>query len=90
MLPINILYTIPLLLAAGISISVAIYAWRERTPVAGPLTLLLFAVAEWSLCYAFELVSIDLAGKLLWAKIKYLGIVCTTLGWLIFTAAGFG
>ena len=69
-------YAIPLALAAGVSVLVAVYAWRRR-PAAGaaPLTLFMLAAAEWCLGYALELSSSELAAKVFWARAQYLGIV---------------
>jgi PAS domain S-box-containing protein len=69
-------YAIPLALAAGVSVLVAVYAWRRR-PAAGaaPLALFMLAAAEWCLGYALELGSSELAAKVFWARAQYLGIV---------------
>ena len=68
-------YTIPLIATAGVSLVLALYAWRRR-PAAGatPLALFMLAAAEWSLTYALELGSAELALKMVWAKAQYLGI----------------
>jgi PAS domain S-box-containing protein len=46
--------------------------------------LLMLSVALWSLAYVFELGSPDLGTKVLWAKIKYIGIVSVPMAWLFF------
>jgi PAS domain S-box-containing protein len=68
-------YTIPLLATAGVSVVLALYAWRHR-PAAGstPLALFMLAAAEWCLTYALELASVDLSIKMVWAKAQYFGI----------------
>ena len=81
-------YTIPLLIAAAVSSAVALYAWRRRhAPAAAPLTAAMMTVVFWAMAYALELASIDLAAKILWAKVQYLGIVCVAVSWLVFALA---
>lgn len=78
-------YILPLLLAAFISLAVALYAWSRRsTPSAIALALLALSIAEWSIGYALEIAGADLPTKLLWGKIQYIGIASAPLFWLIF------
>jgi PAS domain S-box-containing protein len=78
-------YLIPLFTAAVISTILSIYGWQRRhAPSAIPFAILMLFVAQWSLSYAFELGSPDLQNKVLWAKIKYLGIVTVPAAWLFF------
>ncbi len=42
-------------------------------------------VIEWSLTYAMEIFSTNLAEKILWAKLEYFGISYVALGMFIFT-----
>ena len=51
---------------------------------AATLALLMAAAAEWSWGYALETGAVDLATKLFWAKVQYLGIVTLPLAWLAF------
>jgi len=75
----------PLFVATLASAGVALYSWRRRSaPGAASFTLLMLAVAEWSLTYALRLGSADLLAKLFWAKIRYLGIITVPTAWLIF------
>ncbi len=77
-------YILPLLAAAAISAALAFYAWRRRSaPGVAPFILLMLAVAEWSLGSALRLASADLATKLLWAKVRYVGILVVPSAWLI-------
>lgn len=78
-------YVLLLFIAAAISIGLAFYAWRRR-PAVGvvPFVWLMLAVAEWSLVYALRLVSADLPAKLLWSKVRYLGILTVPTAWLVF------
>jgi len=79
------LYVLPLVVAAIISAALALYVWRRRpAPGAVPFTLLMLAVAEWTLAYALELGSADLPSKHLWAKVQYLGIAFVPVMWLVF------
>lgn len=78
-------YVLPLLVAAIISVAIAFYAWRHRsTPGATPLVVLMLAVVVWSLGYAMELPSPDLATKIFWSNVNFLGIVVVPMAWLAF------
>lgn len=78
-------YIIPLIIAALISGWVAVYSWSRRTNLGAlALTLLASAVAEWSIGYALEIAGADLATKVIWGKIQYLGIVLVPLMWVGF------
>ena len=74
-----------LLTTAAISAGLALYSWRHRRAVgAMPFALLMLAVAEWTLGDALRLGSMDLATKLFWARMRYLGIVVVPAAWLVF------
>jgi PAS domain S-box-containing protein len=76
---------IPLLIAGLISIWVAIYAYAHRVNKGATLLLLLgVAIAEWSICYAFEIAGANLFTKVLWAKLEYAGIVTIPVLWFVF------
>ena len=78
-------YVLLLLVAAAISVVLALYVWQRRpVPGAMPFVLLMLAVAEWQLGYALELGSADLPTKVLWARVQYLGIVIVPTAWLAF------
>jgi len=78
-------FMIPLITAAVISIVVALFAWRRRpAPGSTSFILLILSVAEWSLGYALELGSVDLATKGFWSQVKYIGIVMLPVAWLFF------
>ncbi len=79
-------YMLPLLGAALIAMGVAWYAWPRRIQVisAGPLTLLAGALTLWSVGYALEIAGDDLATKLFWGKVQYLGIATAPVFWLAF------
>jgi len=78
-------YAYPLAILAAVAAALALYVWRRRSaPGALPFTLLMLAVAEWSLGYALEMASAELWAKVLWAKVQYLGIVTVPVAWLLF------
>jgi PAS domain S-box-containing protein len=78
-------YTLTLFVAALISIWLMLVAWRRRSlPGATAFAVLMLAVADWSLSYAFELAVADVSAKTLWAKVEYIGIVTVPLAWFLF------
>jgi PAS domain S-box-containing protein len=78
-------YVLPLVIAAGPSAALILFAWRHRSaPGAKVLALLMLAVTEWSLGYGLELVSADLPTKLFWLKVAHLGIAIVPTVWLVF------
>ncbi len=78
-------YVFPVVAAAVVSAWLALVAWRRR-PMLGatPFSLLMLSVAQWSLGYALELASPDLATKLFWDNIAWLGAVSAPAAWLTF------
>jgi len=76
-------YLFPVVIAAVISAGLALYAWRRRL-MAGiaPFSILMLAVAVWTLGYALELAGADVPTKLFWLNIEYLGIVIVPVAWL--------
>jgi signal transduction histidine kinase len=69
-------YTIPLLIAAAISALLAVYAWRQRHILGTrAFSILLLAIGQWALGYAFELNAPTLDGKLFWTSFNFIGIV---------------
>lgn len=77
-------YALTLIISAIVSIATTVYAWRRR-PAAGvaPMVLFLLAAAAWSLSYALELGSTDLAAKVFWARVQYFGIVTVAPAMLV-------
>ncbi len=67
---------ITMLLFTGIlAISTGYFAWKRRqTRGAIPLALLMFALAEWSFAGALDASATDIATKIFWSKVSYLGI----------------
>ena len=79
-------WVVVLVVAGLISVGLGLYAWRRRTiPGAPSLSLLMFAIAIWSLAHALEPSSQTLPAKMLWVRIEYVGIAALPLLWLAFT-----
>lgn len=79
-------YILPLIAAAIIAISVAIYILQRRTRASGAKALIMLALATavWSLGYALEIAGTDLPTKIFWGKSEYLGIGTIPLAWILF------
>ncbi|MHB0868562.1 MAG: histidine kinase N-terminal 7TM domain-containing protein [Chloroflexota bacterium] len=79
-------YTILSMAAAAISAASALYIWRWlRVPAAGTMGLLLLACAEWTVAYALELRSSDLASTVFWHQVMLGGVALVPTIWLLFT-----
>ncbi len=79
-------YIFPALVSAVILAALAVAAWRRRpAPGAILFCLLMLAMAEWSLGYAFELASPALSSALLWHNVAWLGAIAAPTLWLAFT-----
>jgi hypothetical protein len=79
-------YTIPLTVAAAISVISAFYIWRRRhTPSSRTGVLLLLAAADWIMGYALELASVDLPAKFFWDKLHFIGICIIPTAWVVYT-----
>ncbi|HNP86067.1 MAG: PAS domain-containing protein [Chloroflexi bacterium SZAS-1] len=77
-------YAITLGITAMISVALSIVSWRRRQAIGASLfSLMMLAVAEWSLGYALELSSHELSWMLFWAKIEYFGIFGVILSALL-------
>ncbi|RJP17701.1 MAG: PAS domain S-box protein [Candidatus Abyssobacteria bacterium SURF_5] len=74
-----------LLILSGIgTFMLALYFSQKReAPEATTLFILMTAAAVWCFAYMLELGSVELSGKLFWAKMKYFGIVAVSPTWLI-------
>ena len=75
-----------LFIATLIALRVALTAGRSTTAGRASFVWLMTAVAEWCLTGAFGDLTPTLAGKLVWAKASYLGIVSVGPLWLTFAA----
>ena len=80
------LYLIPYLLSAFICVGISLYAFRRRKlPGARPFAYLAASETVWTFGYFLQLVSPDLAGKLLWNNLQFLGAVGAPLAYLAFS-----
>jgi signal transduction histidine kinase/DNA-binding response OmpR family regulator/HPt (histidine-containing phosphotransfer) domain-containing protein len=78
-------YTFPLFATALLTLAAALYAYRQRhVPGALFMARMMLAVMIWVVFYALELNTADLAGKKLWSKLQYIGIVDTTVSYFLF------
>jgi PAS domain S-box-containing protein len=75
-----------LMTAAGLVLAgLAVQVGRRRDIAAGlSLAVLLVSVAWWGLAYAVELSVSDLAVKLRWGDLKYVGVCTLAPAWLVF------
>jgi len=82
---IDILVIITLSLAAILTFTMAVLAWRRRQTV-GLLSfsLLMTAVGIWSLAYLFELLASGLQTKIFWANVQYIAIPLVPSLWFLF------
>jgi len=73
-------------LVASITSSIAAYLTLRRRAIPGRnfLTLLLIAIAEWSLGAAFESASVGIPAKIFWSKVAYIGTTTAPVLYLIF------
>jgi len=80
-------YVLPFIISTIILFALAVYSFRLRNKVeiAGLFSLQNLAMGIWTLCYALELSSPTLEGKILWAKMKYLGATTGPVLWLVFS-----
>jgi signal transduction histidine kinase len=73
-----------LLVATCLTLFISYLSFRKRQlPVAKYSALVMLAVSFYSLGYAFEIISTDLASVKFWLKIEYIGIPFITTFWLI-------
>ncbi len=83
--PQNVPYIVVSAIAAGIAVSVALYAWRQRAAPGGTyVVLLMLAVAVWALSTVGEFMAVSVPDKIWWSKITYFGIVGVAPSWLLF------
>ena len=80
-----IAYVIILVGSAIIACLLLFRIWALRaTPGAYGLMISVACVAEWSLTYAMEIIRTDMAEKIFWAKMEYIGIPFVAVGIFIF------
>ena len=81
--------TIPVLLmltGAAISMMLIIFSWQKRQKMSLIFFLLMVSTFIWSFTAACEAADMNLAHKVLWAKISYLGVVTVPVFWFLFSA----
>ncbi|QQX87156.1 diguanylate cyclase [Cupriavidus necator] len=79
-------YSLVLLLTVAVvaCIGMAIATWPRRDdPTVQAFLVLAFGAATWSGGRLLEISATDLEGRILWAKIQYIGIVAVPIGWLV-------
>jgi diguanylate cyclase (GGDEF)-like protein/PAS domain S-box-containing protein len=73
------------ILAGASSAVLAVLAWRHRhVPGAAFLGVMMASAALWCGAAIGELFAATLPGKLIWARLGYLGVVSAPWGWLLF------
>jgi two-component sensor histidine kinase/PAS domain-containing protein len=78
-------YTIAFALVAAICMMMSLYTWRRRWIPGGLyFALLMVAAAEWAMAGALENAVPDVASKILFSKLSYLGIAAITPLFLLF------
>jgi PAS domain S-box-containing protein len=79
-------FSIVLMVGVFILLIITLPSWRRR-PIAGArtFTLLILAMAEWVLTYAFELLSPALWVKIFWDRLEFIGIVLVPWAWVALT-----
>jgi N-terminal 7TM region of histidine kinase len=78
-------YVLPVITSAVVAAALAYSAWQRRpAPGATSFSLLMLAVAEWSLAYALELASPDLPTILFWDNMAWLGAAFAPTLWFAF------
>jgi PAS domain S-box-containing protein len=77
-------YSLPALAGGLCALGIALYSWTRHTRLGSLLALFALCAAVWGLAYTLEVNSATLAGKLLWAKLAYLGIAGAPVAWLAF------
>ena len=79
-------YILPLIAAALVSATVAIYAWTRRSATGAlPLFLMSVSIFVWTVGYSLEIAGTNIETKYFWGVIQYIGIAFAPYGWLIFS-----
>jgi PAS domain S-box-containing protein len=74
------------LVALLVALILVIRAWRHHaTPITTTFSVLMSALAVWSLAVVLEHASLGLPAKIFWLKMSYFGIVILPATWLVFT-----
>ncbi len=81
------IYSIALIITTLVSGATAVRIWQKRqSPGTRFLAGFMAAAAVWSLGYALEIGSPDIAAKIFWAKVEYAAIVFTPVLLFLFVA----
>ena len=85
MSPQAISYITILTAATIISITLSLYAWKQRQTTGAKLfSLMMLSLFVWSLTYLVQILSPDLGSQAFWNKTTYFGIVSTPIFWFLF------
>ena len=85
MIDLSLVYVDVLLFAGLLSTLLAIFVWRrQNTPGSLSLALTIFAVMVWTFFGAIEGSASNMATKIFWSKVQYIGIVNVTPFFLLF------
>lgn len=77
-------YALPLIAAAFISVTIAIYAWNHRSAKgAHALFMMAVAIFIWTFAYSLEVIGTDLQTKHFWAVIEYFGVAFVPYSWFV-------
>ncbi len=78
-------YILPLVAAAIVSATVAVYAWMRRSANGAlALSLMSASIFVWTVGYSLEIAGTNLETKYFWGVIQYFGIAFAPYFWLIF------
>ncbi len=92
MYPGALLYTLSLLMIAGLTGGIAFYAfWRAGEKTAWSFGWIMVAITQWVAVYAIEMLVPSLSAKLIADQLTFFGIGATPIFWLLFALyyAGF-
>jgi diguanylate cyclase (GGDEF)-like protein/PAS domain S-box-containing protein len=79
----NLPYVLPLIAAAAICATLAVYAVRQSVPGSRPAAGIMLLAALWSLAYACELASTNLDAAAFWSSVQWPGVVTAPTLWLL-------
>jgi PAS domain S-box-containing protein len=79
-------YVIIMIIAALLCMVIVVYVWpqRRRNSETLPLILLLVGITEWICAALLGMLDQNLAHKILWAKLEYIGVLSVPLAVLVF------
>lgn len=77
------MHILPFVLTTVFSTGLAIWILsRRRQPSSTIASVMLLAMAEWTMTLALEIIATDLPSKLLWHKLQFIGVAVLPTGWL--------